>query len=353
MPCTPCSSLFLAVPLLLSAVVYGQQPAPAAPALQHRPTAAGSANIPLDVVVTANNGTVVAGLKPQDFKLFDNGTPVPITSFSAVAGSSAPLEVLLVVDTVNVPYTVVSSMRGQIDKFLRANSGQLTSPVALAIFGDTGMQIQPGFSRDGNAEAQMLDHAPIDLRDIHRSAGFQGAAERLDSSIAAMRHLTSLEAARPGRKLIIWISPGWPLLADVEELDTKQQNEIFADVVGLSTAMMRGGITLYEVDPIGPTEGVGQLNEYKAFLKGVAKPSDVSPGDLALQVFATQSGGLVLTSSNDLVDELQQCMADATAYYAVSFTPAPSEPRDPYHSLTVKMAQPGLTARTWTGYYAK
>jgi hypothetical protein len=39
----------------------------------------------------------------------------------------------------------------------------------------------------------------------------------------------------------------------------------------------------------------------------VSEPSQVNPGNLALQVLATQSGGLALNMSNDVASLLQKC----------------------------------------------
>jgi hypothetical protein len=68
-------------------------------------------------------------------------------------------------------------------------------------------------------------------------------------------------------------------------------------------------------------------------------------------VLAVQSGGLVLGPGNDIARLLERCMADTAAYYELSFDPPPSERRDEYHSLQIKVTQPGLTARTRNGYY--
>ena len=76
-------------------------------------------------------------------------------------------------------------------------------------------------------------------------------------------------------------------------------------------------------------------------------------GDLSLQVLAIQSGGLALSSSNDVTSMLQNCLADAEAYYEMSFDPAPADHRDEYHNLVIQVSKPGLTARTRTGYYAQ
>jgi hypothetical protein len=42
-------------------------------------------------------------------------------------------------------------------------------------------------------------------------------------------------------------------------------------------------------------------------------PSQVRSGNLALEVIATQSGGLALNSGNDIAAKLQQCVDDTRA----------------------------------------
>ena len=102
-----------------------------------------------------------------------------------------------------------------------------------------------------------------------------------------------------------------------------------------------------------PAKGYGRTFYYQDFLKGVGKPGQVSVGDLSLQVLAIQTGGLALTSNNDIVSLLQNCYADTEAYHELSFDPPPADHRDEYHNLIVQVAKPGLTARTRTGYYAQ
>jgi hypothetical protein len=97
-------------------------------------------------------------------------------------------------------------------------------------------------------------------------------------------------------------------------------------------------------------ENLGRTFLYEDYLKGVKKPSDVNFANISLQVIADETGGLVL-SSTDISGILKRCMDDAGPYYRMSFEPPPAERRDIYHSLTVKVDQPGLTAHTNTGYY--
>jgi VWFA-related protein len=230
----------------------------------------------------------------------------------------------------------------------------LAHPTTLAIFTDNGTQIQDGASSDGNALSISLDKAAIGLRTIRRSSGFYGADERVQLSLDALRQLAAREATRPGRKIILWVSPGWPLLSGPRiDLSWKQRQRIYAEIVNLSTALRQARVTLYSVDPIGVSESLLRTSYYKEFVKGISTPNDVLLGDLSLQVLATQTGGLVLNASNDIAAQLQQCIADTDAYYELSFDPPPADYSDEYHRLEIRMAKPDLTARTRQGYYSQ
>jgi VWFA-related protein len=339
---------FILVTLLCTvAICAPQDPAPGPP-----PAAAGK--IYLDVVVSPKSGAPVADLQQQDFTLLDNKSPQPITSFQAFTGREAPMKVVLVIDAVNTGTERVGYERIQIDKFLRSEGGHLAYPIALAVFTDKGIAIAAELSSDGNALSEALDKDTIAIRAIGRSAGFYGAAERLQYSLAALRQLTASLAPQPGRKIVLWVSPGWPLLSGPRvELSSKQQQQIFSDIVSFSTQLRQAGITLYSVNPVGSSESMFRASYYKDFLKGVSKPNQVAAGNLGLPVLAIQSGGLALELNNDLTALLQECISDTAPYYEISFDSAQAERPDEYHQLEVKLAKPGLTARTRRGYYAQ
>jgi len=327
----------------------------AASAQQANPQAQpASGKIFLDVVVSPKSGPPVADLQQQDFTLLDNNSPQPITSFQPVTGRQAPVEVVLVIDAINSDARTVSYERIQIDKFLLAEGGRLAFPVAIAVATDTGVKLAENFSSDGNALRAAMDRDQIGLRDIGRSSGFYGATERLQYSLQALNQLAAGEAPHPGRKILVWISPGWPLLSGPNvQLDGKQQGEIFAQIVSLSTQLRQARVTLYNVNPIGAGESVFRATYYEEFLKGVSKPSQADLGNLGLQVLAIQSGGLALEFNNDLTALLQQCISDIAPYYELSFVAAPAERPDEYHHVEIKLAKSGLIARTSQGYYAQ
>jgi VWFA-related protein len=308
----------------------------------------------LDVVVAAKSGAPVGDLQQQDFTILDNKAPQTITSFKVVTGREAPVEIVLVIDAVNDTAQNLGYERIQIDKFLQADGGNLAYPVAIEVFTDKGIQNLASFSSDGNALSAALQKDDVGLRDIGRSTGYWGATERLQLSLTALGQLVAGEAPRPGRKLILWISPGWPLLNGPNvQMDSKEQQQLFSSIVGISTDLLRARITLDSIDPLGAGESPLRASDYEMFLKGVSKPGQAQVGNLALQVLATESGGLALNSGNDIDRFLEECVSDSAPYYEISFQPAAPERPDEYHHLEIKIDKPGLSARTREGYYAQ
>jgi VWFA-related protein len=225
----------------------------------------------------------------------------------------------------------------------------------MVYFSDDGTQIQDKPSSDGNGLIADFDQHETGLRSIRRSTGVYGAEERLQLSLKTLSELAAHEATKPGRKLVIWISPGWPILSGPRiELSSKEQQRIFSSVVNTSTALRQARITLYSVDPLGLADAAGlRTTYYEEFLKGLAKPNDAQIGNLALQVLATHSGGLAIYGSNSVVDGIDRCVADASAFYVLTIEAKPADRANEYHGLDVKVGVAGLTARTRTGYYAQ
>ncbi len=319
-------------------------------AQEHTPTP-----VYVDALALDGRGNPVPGLGRGAFAVLDDKQPQAIRTF-APAGSPAdsPTEMVLLIDAVNTGFSTVSYARDQVDRFLRANGGKLAVPVTLAILTDRGPAIESSPTRDGIALAAALDGRQTGLRTITRSSGFYGAGERLDISLHAITNLSDYERNRPGHKLVIWVSPGWPYLTGPRvSVSDRQQRSLFNTVVNLATALREARITLYSVDPLGSADA-GGIREfyYKEFLKPLRKPSDVQPANLALQVLAEQSGGRVLNSSNDIAGEIRSCVGEIPGFYSLSFLPANSETPDQFHSLIVKADSPGLKVPTRAGYYA-
>jgi VWFA-related protein len=348
----------------LSLSVQAQQSAPPEPAppLAERPSTAEPAEgrrISIDVVVTDKSGAPISGLQQQDFSLLDDKQPQKVASFAAFddtnAATAPPQQLIFVIDSVNTSYMAMGMARQQLGKFLHDSGPQLPVPASFVFFTETSTQMQPHPSRDTNELAGFLSANEAGFRAVGRAAGFYGAAERLQLSIRALGELVTYESKQPGRKLVIWISPGWALLSGVRvEITSKQQDMLFNTVVQLSGQLRQARMTLYSVDPLGMSDAAsGRTFYYQEFLKGVPSARKVENGNLALQVLAAQSGGRVLNSSNDIAKLVASCVTDVKAYYTLSFDAPRADHANEFHSLGVAVAKPGLTARTRMGYYAQ
>lgn len=327
-------------------------------AFAQSPVASAGRQITLNVVVTDRSGKPVGGLEEQDFTILDNKHPQKILSFQAVQGinpkSGPPVQVILLMDEVNTRYSNVAFERQQVDKFLGRDGGVLSRPVSLAFLSDSGVKVMNP-SEDGNSLSAELNANQAGLRSITRDQGIYGASDRFQISLNAIERLASAETSQPGRKLVLWISPGWPILTGPEiQLSSKDQRGLFGNIVALSNGLRMADVTVYSIDPIGTEDSLGaRTTFYEEFLKGVKKPGQVQIGDLALQVLAVQSGGRVFNSNNDIASEIAAAIADANDYYILTFEGLPADGPDQYHSIEVKTSKSGLKAITRTGYYAE
>jgi len=357
--------------LCLPAMAWAQQSYPAAgtatdpaaaapqtPALSPRPVPeplpeVREGHIKLDVVVADKSGKPVSGLELKDFALLDNNLPGKILSFQAfdatIQKPDPPVEVILVIDTVNLPFSQVSITRQQIARFLLENGGHLAEPTSLFVINDAGVTARNRPTLDGGALAAETNQLDVGLRSTGRAAGAWGAIERFSASIKMFTAIADSEAKKPGRKLLIWAGPGWPMLSGPNiETSAKGQQEIFNRIVQLSDKLRQGHISVYSVALGMP--GIGTFL-YQEYLKGVKKVEKADSTDLALKVLAIQSGGRVLGPDNDLTAQLDKCVDDASAFYTLSFDPPRADKPNEYHDLKIEVGKPGLTALTNTGYY--
>jgi len=312
-----------------------------------------SDRIHLDVVVDSKSGEPVSNLGQQDFTIFDNKSPRPITSFKVVTPAEEPVSVILFVDAVNTPYELVADMRNQTEKFLKAKEGVLAYPTSIAVFTDDGVQLPKAFSTNGMELSDDLDHRTIGLHEITLNNEFS-AGDRLTLSIKALHQLALFAARLPGRKLILWISPGFPLASGpgLSGLTSQSEQAIFGDVTYFSGQLRQNNITLYNINPVGTGQSTFTANYYQNFVKGVTRPDEAQLADLSVQVLSPQTGGLALVSDNDVQAQIAKCLVDAGSWYEITFDAPPPDKPNQYHHIELKLDQPGLIARTRTGYYS-
>ena len=185
---------------------------------------------------------------------------------------------------------------------------------------------------------------------INSAMGGEGYVERFQRSAKAMDNIAQNEARKPGRKLLIWVGPGWPILNRPSDgYFDKEQRRNFENIVELSTALRQARITAYSVAPSSTANPNALL--YRSYLNPVKTYRDADFGNMALKVLVTQTGGKIFGPDNDLVGQINHCIEDANVFYQISFDPPPATHADEYHDLKVTVDKPGFMVRTNSGYY--
>jgi VWFA-related protein len=336
----------------------------------------------LNVQVVDAAGKPTPDLKQADFTLFDNDHQRKLAGFSLVKGDSAaaPPHVILVLDTVNNFSRPLRLWEHEIETFVKKGEGPLAYAVSIGVF--SGARIDVGEpTRDRDA---LLSELRLRAGDLHPTgciatrdesetlkipsfAGGSGGGFRADSaqmlaclnnrfisSVMAVRNLAQAQVDVPGRVILIWIGPGWPILTNHSFTpDTPEiKSSFFNQLVGLSTALREAQVTVDAVaspedlpEPQAPTDA--------AFFNGISSEDQVRAGHLGLHALAHQTGGRIVTYPGELAQQIRDCLADTESYYVLTFDSPTAAGFGEYHSLAVKIDKPGFEVRTNTLYYAE
>lgn len=154
-----------------------------------------------------------------------------------------------------------------------------------------------------------------------------GDVERLRAQVT----LSALEALsvhlgglREGRKTIVFVSQGPPILFGGQTLDM--------DLRSVIEAANRANVTIDTVDPRG-------LGTY------------VRAAD-SLYSLAGGTGGRAILNTNNFEVGLRQVVEDASAYYLLGYSPTRAEDDGKYHKISVKVRRPGAHVLAREGYWA-
>ena len=342
--------------LIASGSALAAQPLPSA----H--SAVASAALPqtihLDVLVKDKAGMPVSGLAQQAFTVLDNGQPLSLVSVKPVdtRNNPAAVHVLIVMDMINPGYDSVTWGREQLSEYLTHEGSALRHRTSIAAMTEDGLQMMSGSTTDGTTLQAEFQKFATDLRPVTQRSGWQGFEQMLQQSLQQFSQILSIEQARPGRKLVLIISPGWPMLGDwgsQEDLHSVQQD--FNVIVALTNTIHDARTAIYRLDPYelgGLHAGPQDPFYYKDFLKPLTDPKKATFPYLGLGVFAVHSGGRVLVTGHDIAGEINSVLHDAGAYYEVTCAAPPAGAPNQYQAIDVRVSQPDSTTQTISGYYA-
>ena len=318
--------------------------------------------IKLDVTATDAAGKPVTGLTQQDFTLLDDGQPEKILSFHA-EDKTDPVEVILFIDVFNLKAAQVTQIRGEAVQFLRRDGGRLSHPVSIFQLSEEGFGRVGIPSADGNALATEVEkNHQVILQSGLRQSSLRGVPmPNSDTAevtgLKAFGQLAIEERRKPGKKLILWVGPGFGDGTGAydgtggDHLNGEERRRLIYTVDWLSTLLRDARIVL-DVFSVGGTEPVDlPLSRYTNYLGGPRSAKEVRWVHLYKKVVAIQTGGQAFEPSSHTVDEMESCVRGADAFYTISFDPVKAARPNEYHKVSVQIDKPTLTATNRTGYF--
>lgn len=326
---------FLAVLVLGAAGLRGQEPQPPPPAQKAPPeTGAIRRNVNLvDVLFTVfdRHDRIVANLKKEDFKVFDDNAQQQIRFFSRQG--DLPLRVGLLLDTSNsirqrLQFEQQAAINFLFDVMRRGKDQAFLMTV------DDDPEIVQDFTGDVNK-----------LRDTiqHQRAG--GGTALYDAIYKASRKLGARLPAGAGttppdvRRVLVVISDGSDNLSDHsrgEALEMAQRAGVVIYTISSSTQWI---VPDGEVDPTRAA--------YRKYHKG--------PGDRVLEQFADDSGGRAFFPYHvqDLAFSFHDIGNELRSQYSLAYSPAGRVADGKFHRIRIEVDAKGLTVRARKGYYAE
>jgi VWFA-related protein len=184
--------------------------------------------------------------------------------------------------------------------------------------------------------------------------------ERSDLTLQALEIVGNHLSGIPGRKSLVWISSGTPLLTTGTRDPWPKSYETV--VRGLAQRLASEGITIYPVEATGLTpvdmgtssvsrgSGFGQGSQ-DAHLGPLSKATDLRLR-AAMDVLAETTGGRFVKNTNDLAEGVKKASADMRGTYSASFyVPDASDNR--WHTFKIKTTRSGVQLLARQGYLSK
>jgi VWFA-related protein len=345
--------------------------------------------IELEAFVTDPQGLPVAGLSIGDFKIFEDGKPQVITSFSHVDIPFAPRPAarpdaapvispdvqsnehadgrLYVFALDEVTPTQALRTRAFLHRFIERNFAANDRAAVFFLGQQSTIPSQP-FTNDARLLTAAIDRFTGAFPEVSaatplKTAGGQGPTspppapidtERLLAERGTMTGFQSIVEMLAGihdrRKALLLLSSGLgPSLFRALSYQGGVMSNAEETAHAAIMAATRGNVTIYPVDPRGLTaEGAEGEAEAPPGLQGAAELDT----RMSLRLLAEATGGFALVSSNGVTAAFDRIVAENSSYYLIGFVSS-NDRRDGRHRrLEVRVDRPGVRVRTRDGYVA-
>src|SRR5215467_14315121 len=361
--------------------------------------------VQIDVIVTDKAGKAVAGLKREDFELYDNNKTQDISHFAyettrsrsvgqdldetrtlpkAITAAQVKRVLAFVVDTLHMKPESVYRTRQMIENFidkqmepgdlalilptaggsglfqqftsdqrlLRRAADRLrpfifsndTTPFRSNPFSQSSSAASPmGMGRGGRTSPPRIPQSRLPGANVDplEEAHVRATLGTLNNLINSMKQL-------PGRKLALFVSEGLRIFQTDTSHDLRQTTDLAA----------RADVVFYTIDPRGldpltisaADDLAGQ--DPTDFLSN--KHDDFRESQDSLNAIALDTGGKFFRDNNDIKRGLANMLGENSGYYLLGFQPEGSKWDGKYHKLKVAVrGRSDLTVSFRRGYVAQ
>jgi len=243
------------------------------------------------------------------------------------------------------------------------NTAQLQSAADQAQAG-AGQSTSDGSSMGATGQSMMdLAAAEMTQRSVETFDMLERNQQGFATTNALLAVINSL-AQLPGRKTLVLFSDGIAIPSDVEST--------FRTVISNAN---RAGVSIYSVDAAGlralsadqaaggalSTLGRQRLRQAGSLsdpgtpmMRDLERNEDLmrSNPDTGLGRLAEQTGGFLVTNTNDPGVRLRAAGEDMHTYYTLSYVPKNQTYDGRFRQVSLKLTRPGLEIQTRKGYYA-
>jgi Ca-activated chloride channel family protein len=264
----------------------------------------GTQIVSLFATVTDSQKRLVPDLTKEDFEIFDNDKPQPIAFFQ---NEVQPITVVAMLDTSGSMTASIPLLRAAAEQFvlrlLPADKGR------VGAFNDK-IQFSSRFTAD-------RDELVADLKDLD-----YGNGTRLwDATDASLEELKGIE----GRRVVLVFTDGDDTESHIglgKVIDRARADEVMIYAIGLESHYFNGQRMVR------------------------------SQPDSGLRKIADETGGgyFELKATSELAPTFTRVAQELHSQYVLGFTPTLLDSK--VHKLTLRMKQPGMTARARRSYLA-
>lgn len=383
--------------------------------------------IQVDVLVQDSQGKPITGLTQKDFKITDEGQEMPVSFFSVLSGdaTASPHELapniftnapsqhpniptnltVILVDALNTPYGDQIYSTQQLIRYL--SQLKPTDHVAIYTLGQH-LRVLHDFTTDdaalvaaiqeyksdkggsanaatilqeisatkvkevpGDAMAGTISGLQTNLSNIEEEIPVSYRNDSLGVTLAALRAIALHLAGIPGRKNLLWLSGGFPLQINLNNLVTFAGMSDGSNGAGFAFTQapqpavyfpqLQQTLRLLETADVAvyPIDARGLMAQTAAADAKFANTQTGGPGNedtsgenlMTMNAIADRTGGRAFFNTNAIAGALSTAQDDAQYSYLIGYYPQ-TEWDGKFHKIRIDVSQPGAHIRAREGYFA-